>query len=121
MWRVQIPVSLDNFQFILSFQPHYVPGIDSTVKRYEYQEIVLGSRVRPTRKAGDLITICEPSVWPMFDRRHLTTLCASTVQLHFSSLQAQLKLCQGSYKTVLPLNLLSTFQRINTTKIHVPK
>jgi hypothetical protein len=36
--RVRVPDVVDFFQFISSFQPHYVPGIDSACNRNEYQE-----------------------------------------------------------------------------------
>jgi hypothetical protein len=49
---VQVPDKMDFFQFTLSFQPHYGPGVDSASNRYEYQEsswwVKSGRRVRLT-------------------------------------------------------------------------
>jgi hypothetical protein len=35
--RVRIPIRWIFFQFTLSFQPHYGPGVDSASNRNEYQ------------------------------------------------------------------------------------
>jgi hypothetical protein len=47
------------FQFTLSFQPHYGPGLDSASNRNEYQEsswVVKGGR--SARRADNLTVIC---------------------------------------------------------------
>jgi hypothetical protein len=38
----------------------------------------LGSRARPVRRADNLTTIREPTVYTIWDPQHLTTLLAST-------------------------------------------
>jgi hypothetical protein len=37
----------------------------------------LGSRVRPVCRADNLTSICEPTVWTMWDPQHLTTIHGS--------------------------------------------
>jgi hypothetical protein len=37
----------------------------------------LGSRAWPVRRADNLVTICDPIVWTMWDPQHLTILQAS--------------------------------------------
>jgi hypothetical protein len=53
---------IEFFQFTLSFQPQYGPGVYSASNRNECQKMFLGSRARPARKADNLIAICEPIV-----------------------------------------------------------
>jgi hypothetical protein len=38
----------------------------------------LESKVRPVRRADNLVTICEPIVYTTWDPQHLTTLQTST-------------------------------------------
>jgi hypothetical protein len=69
------------FKFTQSFQPHYVPGVDSASNRKEYQEYswnVLRDKRRSARKADNLIAIYEPIVFKMWEPQHLTTLWVST-------------------------------------------
>jgi hypothetical protein len=42
--------------------------------RNEYQNIFLGSKALPARKADNITTICEPIVKTMWDPQHLTIL-----------------------------------------------
>jgi hypothetical protein len=58
--RVRVPMMWN----LLSFQPHYGPGVDSASNRNEYHEPSLGGggKGRPTRKADNLTAICEPIV-----------------------------------------------------------
>jgi hypothetical protein len=64
--RVRFPMrSLNFFQFILYFQPHFGPEVDSTSNRNKYQESSWGGgggKGRRARKADNFAAICEPIV-----------------------------------------------------------
>jgi hypothetical protein len=62
--QVRFPMGfIGFFQFILSFQPHYGPGVDSVSDRNKYQESSCGGgKTRPERKTDSLSAICEPTV-----------------------------------------------------------
>jgi hypothetical protein len=61
--QVRFPMrSLDCFQFTLSFQPHYVPGVDSASNRNGYQEFSWA--VKRGRSVGS--TTSPPSVSRFF-------------------------------------------------------
>jgi hypothetical protein len=51
LW-VRAPMrSLNLFQFTLSFQPQYGPGVDSVSNRNENKKIFMWGRTHPARKA----------------------------------------------------------------------
>jgi hypothetical protein len=54
--------------------------IDAASNKYEYQEFSWESNVWPAYKAYNHTTICEATVYKMWDPWHLTTVWASTVR-----------------------------------------
>jgi hypothetical protein len=50
------------FQLTYSFQPHYVPGVDSASNRNMYQESSWAGKGVSARKVDNLADICEPIV-----------------------------------------------------------
>jgi hypothetical protein len=62
------------FQFTLSFQTYYSTGVDWASNKNEYQEMFIGNRERPARKADNLNAISEPIMQKMWELRRLITL-----------------------------------------------
>jgi hypothetical protein len=73
----------------------------------EMSTIILpGGKGKPARKADNFLAICEPTVYKMWEPRHLTTIWASTACYKVSFINSKAKLhaaqlCIIVYKTCI--------------------